>query len=109
VFIWFKTIELLLQLRPKAISRLIFHPNDDFRHAIVVYPDWTASLVREVAEFLFNTCQNKNGPSLGAFMGGHLMNGICAGQESYPPKFGRHNASTEFGQQRLIDKIRTSL
>jgi len=73
VFLWFKSIEVLMQLRPKALRRLLLHPDADYRHAM----RWYTRIGRrvwfhEIAEFIFNTRLLKNGPSLREFMGRSL-------------------------------------
>ena len=70
VFLWFKTIELVLQLRPRAIARVLFHPDAEFRHAM----RWYTRIGRrvwfhEVAEFLFGARLLKSGPTLREFLG----------------------------------------
>lgn len=70
VFLWFKTIELVMQLRPRAIARVLFHPDAEFRHAM----RWYTRIGRrvwfhEVAEFLFGARLLKSGPSLREFLG----------------------------------------
>jgi anaerobic magnesium-protoporphyrin IX monomethyl ester cyclase len=73
VFLWFKAIELIVQLRPKTLARLLFHPSTDYRHAM----RWYTRIGRrvwfhEVAEFFFRTRLLKNGPTLREFMGPSL-------------------------------------
>ncbi|MBS0206207.1 MAG: magnesium-protoporphyrin IX monomethyl ester anaerobic oxidative cyclase [Planctomycetes bacterium] len=70
VFLWFKMIEVILQARPKAIARVLFHRDGDYRHAM----RWYTRIGRrvwfhEVAEFLFQTRLKKNGPTLREFLG----------------------------------------
>jgi anaerobic magnesium-protoporphyrin IX monomethyl ester cyclase len=73
VFLWFKMIELIMQSRPKALFRLLFHADADYRHAM----RWYTYIGRrvwfhEVVEFIFNNRMLKNGPSLRKFMGPSL-------------------------------------
>ncbi|WP_337056803.1 magnesium-protoporphyrin IX monomethyl ester anaerobic oxidative cyclase [Pseudomonas sp. USHLN015] len=73
VFLWFKAIELCMQARPRALARLLFHPDADFRHAM----RWYTRIGRrvwfhEVAEFLFATRLLKRGPTLREFLGASL-------------------------------------
>lgn len=73
VFLWFKSIELILQGRPKAWCRLLFHPDADFRQSMRWYSTmgrrvWT----HEVLEFIVDRAMLKNGPSLREFMGASL-------------------------------------
>src|SRR5204862_522684 len=37
VFLWVKAIEAIAQLRPKALLRILFHPDAKIRHAIRWY------------------------------------------------------------------------
>lgn len=70
VFAWFKLIEAILQLRPKAILRHFFKKDSNFTYAM----RWYSSVGRrvwlhEVLEFIFMTKQIKhNKPSLQKFM-----------------------------------------
>jgi anaerobic magnesium-protoporphyrin IX monomethyl ester cyclase len=70
VFMWFKTIEVLMQARPKVIRRTLFHRDPDYRHAM----RWYTRIGRrvwfhEVMEFLFQTRPRSIGPTLREFMG----------------------------------------
>ena len=70
VFLWFKMIEVILQMRPKALARLLFHRDHDYRHAM----RWYTRIGRrvwfhEVFEFLFQTRVEKSGPTLQEFLG----------------------------------------
>jgi anaerobic magnesium-protoporphyrin IX monomethyl ester cyclase len=73
VFFWFKLLEVMMQMRPKAITRTLFHRDADCRHAM----RWYTRIGRrvwfhEVAEFLFSTRILKQGPTLRDFMGRSL-------------------------------------
>src|SRR5581483_3497611 len=73
VFVWFKCIEVLMQARPKALARTLFHRDADYRHAM----RWYTRIGRrvwfhELLEFIFRTRLLKNGPKLQSFMGGTL-------------------------------------
>jgi anaerobic magnesium-protoporphyrin IX monomethyl ester cyclase len=73
VFAWFKAIEVLVQLRPKVLGRMLFHPDPDYRHAM----RWYTRIGRrvwfhEVWEFLFQTPFPTDPPSLQAFLGDSL-------------------------------------
>ncbi len=75
VFLWFKTIEVLMQLRPKVMIRLFFHQDTAYRYAM----RWYTRIGRrvwfhEVLEFIFNTRIMKQGPALRDFMGSSLAN-----------------------------------
>lgn len=73
VFLWFKAIEVLVQLRPRSLWRLLFHPDADYRHAM----RWYTRIGRrvwfhEIFEFLFDTPLLKQGPTLREFLGRSL-------------------------------------
>ena len=71
-FLWFKLIELGMQLRPAAVRRL-FHPDADFRHAMRWYTRVGRRVwFHEVAEFLFRTRLLKTGIMLREFLGHSL-------------------------------------
>jgi anaerobic magnesium-protoporphyrin IX monomethyl ester cyclase len=70
VFLWFKILEALLQLRPKVLFRLIFHRDRDYRYAMRWYTRIGRRVwLHEIHEFLFHTKLLKNGPLLKDFMG----------------------------------------
>jgi anaerobic magnesium-protoporphyrin IX monomethyl ester cyclase len=69
VFLWFKSIEVLMQARPKVLARMLFHRDADYRHAM----RWYTRIGRrvwfhEVFEFIFQTRLVTNGPTLQEFM-----------------------------------------
>jgi anaerobic magnesium-protoporphyrin IX monomethyl ester cyclase len=73
VFMWFKLIEGLLQVRPKALVRLLFHPDSDYRHAMRWYTRIGRKVwFHEVYEFLFKARPARSGPTLHDFMGSSL-------------------------------------
>ena len=73
LFIWFKSTELILQLRPKALWRLLLHPDPVFRQSMRWYSEMGRRVwLHEVFEFLFKTVRERNGPSLKAFLGSTL-------------------------------------
>ena len=75
VFLWFKCIELIMQMRPKALARILFHACSDYRHAMRWYTQMGRRVwFHEVFEFLFRTPLHKNGPTLRDFMGSSLAN-----------------------------------
>jgi anaerobic magnesium-protoporphyrin IX monomethyl ester cyclase len=70
VFLWFKTIEVLVQARPRVLLRLLFHRDPAYRHAM----RWYTKIGRRVwfhewFEFLFRTKHETNGPLLVEFIG----------------------------------------
>ncbi|MEG0921518.1 MAG: magnesium-protoporphyrin IX monomethyl ester anaerobic oxidative cyclase [Comamonas sp.] len=74
VFAWFKLIEVLLQMRPKVIARMLAHSDPDYRHAM----RWYTRIGRrvwfhEVWEFLANTRLLRQGPLLRDFLGDSLQ------------------------------------
>lgn len=74
VFLWVKTIEACLQLRPKALYRTFFHNDQKIREAM----QWYTKIGRKVFfhetfEFLFQTKHSKAKPALGEFLGPSLM------------------------------------
>ena len=69
-FLWVKTIEVLIQTRPKALFRTYLHPDPAARHGM----RWYARIGRkvwlsEVWEFLTRTRHVKRGPTLSQFWG----------------------------------------
>lgn len=73
VFLWVKLIEVALQMRPKALARLLFHPDPDYRHAMRWYTRMGRRVwFHEVFEFIFKIRHLKNGPTLRKFMGSSL-------------------------------------
>lgn len=70
VFLWFKSIEVLMQMRPKVIRRTLFHRDSEYRYAM----RWYTRIGRrvwfhEVMEFLFHNRPRRIGPTLREFMG----------------------------------------
>lgn len=73
VFIWFKTIEALMQLRPRALRRIFLHPDPQVRHAMRWYTRMGRRVwLREIAEFLFGTRLLRERPTLREFLGPSL-------------------------------------
>lgn len=73
VFLWVKSIEVIMQLRPKAIFRNLFVRDSDVGYAM----RWYTRIGRrvwfhEVFHFLFKDRRQKRGPSLEAFLGDSL-------------------------------------
>lgn len=70
VFFWFKLIEVAVQLRPKVLLRMLFHPDAGYRHAM----RWYTRIGRrvwfhEIFEFIFITTTLKHGPTLAEYSG----------------------------------------
>lgn len=70
LFLWFKSIEVVLQARPKAIARMLFHRDADVRHAMRWYSKMGRRVwFHEVFEFLFAGGRTPDGPALRDFLG----------------------------------------
>ena len=70
VFMWFKTIEVLMQARPKVLLRTLFRRDADYRHAMRWYTRIGKRVwFHEVLEFLFRARPKNIGPTLREFMG----------------------------------------
>ena len=70
VFLWVKTIEAVLQLRPKALWRTYLHPDPEIRHAMRWYSRMGRRVVlHEVLSFLFRE-RRRAGPPVADFWGG---------------------------------------
>jgi len=71
VFLWFKLIEAVMQLRPKALWRVLFHPDQEVRYGM----RWYTRMGRrgwphEVIGFLRNVLWMRPGRTVGEFWGG---------------------------------------
>jgi anaerobic magnesium-protoporphyrin IX monomethyl ester cyclase len=69
VLLWFKFTEMVVQCRPKALFRVLFHPDRGLRHAM----RWYTQMGRrvwpyEILNFLFDR-RLKNGPTVAEFWG----------------------------------------
>jgi len=74
VFLWFKSIEALIQSRPKVILRMLLHKDADYRHAMRWYTKIGKRVwLHEVFEFVFRLSLNKQGPSLREFSGSSFV------------------------------------
>jgi anaerobic magnesium-protoporphyrin IX monomethyl ester cyclase len=70
LFLWFKSIELILQLRPKALGRLLLHPDPVIRQSMRWYSEMgRRTWFKEVFEFVFKTVRLRRGPTLKNFLG----------------------------------------
>lgn len=73
VFLWVKTIEVVLQMRPKAIYRNLWSRDRDVAYAMRWYTKMGRRVwLREVFDFIFHDRRKKNGPSVRAFLGDSL-------------------------------------
>lgn len=87
VFLWFKSIEVLMQLRARVLYRMLFHPDAGYRHAM----RWYTRIGRrvwfhELFEFLFRTRTEKHGPRLSAFAGSMFSGAEYAMKSGTGPK-----------------------
>src|SRR4029079_14902118 len=69
VLVWFKCTEFVLQTRPKALYRVLFHPDPGLRHAM----RWYTRIGRrvwpyEIRNFLRDRLV-RNGPTVAEFWG----------------------------------------
>jgi anaerobic magnesium-protoporphyrin IX monomethyl ester cyclase len=80
MFVWFKCLELAIQLRPKVLRRMWFNPDPDYRHAMRWYTEVGRRVwFHEVADFLSRSYfryKNKSNqlPILKDFLGPSLAN-----------------------------------
>ena len=70
VLIWVKFMEAVMQLRPRALCRLLVHPEPEFRYAM----RWYTRIGRrvwpyEIWNFFFRDRHEKQGPTLERFWG----------------------------------------
>jgi anaerobic magnesium-protoporphyrin IX monomethyl ester cyclase len=71
VLLWFKSIEAAMQLRPRALIRLLAHPDHSLRAAMA----WYYRIGRrvwpfEILQFMFRDKRTRKGPSLAEFQAG---------------------------------------
>lgn len=70
VLAWFKFTELVVQLRPKALYRVLFHPDRGLRHAMRWYTRMGRRVwPHEIFHFLFLDRRTKTGPTVSQFWG----------------------------------------
>ncbi len=70
VVLWVKLIEVLVQMRPKALWRVLFHPDRKLRHAMRWYTRMGRRVwFHEVWHWLFRDRRLRNGPTLQEFWG----------------------------------------
>jgi len=73
IFLWVKSMEVLLQMRPKAIYRNLLSRDRDVAYAMRWYTQMGRRVwFREVFNFIFKDKRVKNGPSLESFLGKSL-------------------------------------
>lgn len=69
VLLWFKFTEMVVQSRPKALFRVLFHPDRGLRHAMRWYTQMGRRVwPHEILGFLFGR-RVKNGPTVAEFWG----------------------------------------
>ena len=70
LFFSVKLIEVAVQSRPKAVWRILFHPDPEQRHSMRWYTKMGRRVwCREVWQFLFEDRRVSNGPTLAEFWG----------------------------------------
>ena len=70
VLLWFKFTELVLQSRPKALARILFHRDAGLRQAMRWYTQMGRRVwPHEIRGFLFRDRRLKRGPTLAEFWG----------------------------------------
>jgi anaerobic magnesium-protoporphyrin IX monomethyl ester cyclase len=70
VVLWFKFTEMVLQSRPKALARILFHRDAGLRQAMRWYTQMGRRVwPHEILGFLFRDRRLKHGPTLAAFWG----------------------------------------
>jgi len=71
VLLWVKGIEAICQLRPKAIRRLLAHPDPLFRAGMRWYSNIGRRVwIYEFVQWLFRDRRTRSGPKLAAFLAG---------------------------------------
>lgn len=101
VFLWFKTIEVIMQLRPKALLRTLLAGDADFLHGM----RWYVAVGRrvwfhEIFDFL-NTRRLKNGPTLREFLGESLSQNEYALSKKRQPEMLPQPEPARAAQQEL--------
>lgn len=70
VFLWVKLVEVVAQARPRALLRLIWHPDKKIRHAIRWYYKMGRRVwFHEIISFFLREKREKTGIKLSAFLG----------------------------------------
>lgn len=73
VFFWVKCMESIMQLRPKAIMRVLRNRDPDFLHGMRWYYQMGRRVwIHEVLDFIFHSRRTHNGPTLREFWGDTL-------------------------------------
>jgi anaerobic magnesium-protoporphyrin IX monomethyl ester cyclase len=70
VILWVKAIECVMQLRPRSLARLFFHPDRPIRDCIRWYYRVAKGVLRfEIFNFLWRDKHTPSGPTLAEFWG----------------------------------------
>jgi len=70
VLLWFKFTEFVVQSRPKALWRVLFHPDRGLRHAMRWYTQMGRRVwPHEIFQFLFVDRRLRRGPTVAQFWG----------------------------------------
>ena len=73
VLLWVKAIEAIMQLRPRAMYRSLFHPDRRVLHGMRWYVKMGRRVwLREILEFFFGASRTSGGPDLATFWGASL-------------------------------------
>lgn len=73
VLLWVKAIEVIMQMRPRALCRSLFHPDRRVLHGMRWYVKMGRRVwFREILEFLFGAPRTTTGPDLADFWGPSL-------------------------------------
>ena len=90
VLVWFKFTEMVLQSRPKALWRVLFHRDRGLRHAMRWYTRMGRRVwPHEIREFVFGR-RLKDGPTVAQFWGA--------------PQAAEEEAMTARGKERVVKK-----
>jgi hypothetical protein len=85
VLLWVKMIEMICQLRPKSLLRLMTHPDRRFRAGM----RWYSNIGRrvwphEIWQWLFFDRRTLQGPTLAAFLKGGWKSGLTSRTDHLP-------------------------
>lgn len=85
MLLWVKGIEVLMQLRPRALWRTFFSRDPEFRHAMQWYVQMGRRVwLHEVGEFIFGRRARATGLSLGEFWAREAAGGAAGRLEKMP-------------------------
>ncbi len=90
VALWVKFIEAACQLRPRALWRLLAHPDPIFRAGMRWYSGIGRRVwIHEIWQWLWHDRRSRTGPSLGEFLRGHWKrerDAVVATASDHQPK-----------------------